>query len=458
MKKIIPLFIAALLLAGNTFAQTQIPNGSFENWTTGNPDSWGTSDGVLVGFGLPDPGTAEQETTPANVYAGSSAVLLTTKNVSTPLGARDVPGVVSLGKIGLNITTFSPFVTGATYTDRPDSIRFAAKFTSGPSSTDTGVVVMTLTRWANNRANVVSQVFVPIAPSATYTLFTQKLQYQTNNQPDTLLIQAISGSSQNVVIDSKLWVDDFSFIGIDSSFRAYINPNQDVDACAGDTLTFRSDPSATDTFQWYKDNTPINGANQELYRTTANGAYSVKVTHAGTDYYSDTVNVTFHALPVATYTVDAAQDTLCSNAPSVTLTGGSPLGGEYSGTGVSNNSFSPGAAGVGQNTITYTVSDNFGCSASADQTILVRVCTGIESIAANDLLSVYPNPANSNITITLPGETFALQITDLNGRVLVAEKTVTERTTINCSNFATGTYFVKVSNQQFQVTRRFVKE
>lgn len=458
MKKILPLITAALFTVGSTFAQTQIPNGSFETWTTGNPDSWGTSDGVLTGLGLPDPGTAEQETTPANVYAGSSAIVLTTKNVSTPLGARDVPGVVSLGKIGLNLTTFTPSVTGVTYTDRPDSLRFAAKFTSGSGSTDTGVVVMTLTRWANNRANVVAQVFVPIAPSAAYTVFTQKLPYQTNNQPDTLLIQAISGSSQNVVIDSKLWVDDFSFVGIDSTFRAYINPNQNVDACAGDTLTFRSDPSANDVYQWYKDNAPINGADQVVYRTTANGAYSVKVTHAGNDYYSDTVTVTFHALPVVTYTVDPAQDTLCRNASAVTLTGGSPGGGEYSGTGVSNNQFSPATAGIGQNTVTYTVSDNFGCSASADQTIVVRVCTGIEAIEANELLSVYPNPANDKLTVTLPGEIFSVQITDLNGRVIYADQNITNTTTINSSNLATGAYFIKVSNQQLMATRKFVKE
>src|SRR4051812_46059892 len=122
MKQIFSLAVFALLLTNLTFAQAPIPNGSFETWATGEPTGWGTSDGVLVGFGQPDPGTVEQETVAGNVYAGSSSVRLTNKHVTTPLGAQDIPGVISLGTITLDLATFMPTLKGFAYTERPDSI------------------------------------------------------------------------------------------------------------------------------------------------------------------------------------------------------------------------------------------------------------------------------------------------------------------------------------------------
>ncbi len=58
---------------------------------------------------------------------------------------------------------------------------------------------------------------------------------------------------------------------------------------------------------------------------------------------------------------------VCVNASSFTLSGGSPSGGTYSGTGVSTGIFNPATAGVGTFTITYTYN-----SQSASQTIQVK--------------------------------------------------------------------------------------
>ena len=59
---------------------------------------------------------------------------------------------------------------------------------------------------------------------------------------------------------------------------------------------------------------------------------------------------------------------VCSNAGIITLTGGSPAGGTYSGTGVTANTFDP---TVGTQTITYDVVDAYGCAqtTSAIQTV-----------------------------------------------------------------------------------------
>jgi hypothetical protein len=62
---------------------------------------------------------------------------------------------------------------------------------------------------------------------------------------------------------------------------------------------------------------------------------------------------------------------VCVNSGSVTLNGGSPVGGFYSGTGVMNGRFDP-SIGIGNFTITYTVFDSNGCSGTASQTMTVK--------------------------------------------------------------------------------------
>ncbi|MCA6484976.1 MAG: hypothetical protein IM547_06180, partial [Chitinophagaceae bacterium] len=72
---------------------------------------------------------------------------------------------------------------------------------------------------------------------------------------------------------------------------------------------------------------------------------------------------------------------VCLTSASFSLSGGSPLGGQYTGPGVSVGSFDPGIAGRGYHTIFYTVTDVGGCIATASQTIFVSPLTPVEAIA-----------------------------------------------------------------------------
>ncbi len=62
----------------------------------------------------------------------------------------------------------------------------------------------------------------------------------------------------------------------------------------------------------------------------------------------------------------------CTNASPLTLTGGSPAGGSYSGPGVTAGVFNAATAGAGTHNIMYTYTDAFGCSATASQSIVVN--------------------------------------------------------------------------------------
>ncbi len=90
---------------------------------------------------------------------------------------------------------------------------------------------------------------------------------------------------------------------------------------------------------------------------------------------------------------------VCLQGGPLTLTGGMPAGGTYSGPGITGGVFDPVAAGLGTHTITYTYSDPNGCSDSASATITV-----VNSIAITitDLTGICTNDSAFLLTIAMP--------------------------------------------------------
>ena len=133
--------------------------------------------------------------------------------------------------------------------------------------------------------------------------------------------------------------------------------------------------------------------------------YTVTGTNASGCTGTATVTVTVNALPIVTLTLPTS--TLCLTAAPLTLSGGTPAGGTYSGVGVSNGVFSATSAGPGTYTITYTVSNAQGCTASATQqlTVTTTACpvTATMGTAPVAELALYPNPTTGLITVSLTG-------------------------------------------------------
>jgi len=89
----------------------------------------------------------------------------------------------------------------------------------------------------------------------------------------------------------------------------------------------------------------------------------------------------------------------CISSPPFALTGGLPIGGTYSGTGVSNGIFSPAVAGLGTHTITYSYSTGL-CMGSCMFTITVT--TG-SSVTAGNYGPVCVMDPNVQLNGTPPG-------------------------------------------------------
>jgi Secretion system C-terminal sorting domain len=148
------------------------------------------------------------------------------------------------------------------------------------------------------------------------------------------------------------------------------NAGADQSMCAGAQVTLSGNATGgATTYSW----SPTTGlATPNAATTTASPAvttsYVLTATNGGVCTAQDTVVVTV-GNPTASF---APLTPLCTDNGPFPLTGGQPGGGVYSGTGVSNGTFSASATGAGTFPITYTVTDGQGCTATATSNMVVN--------------------------------------------------------------------------------------
>lgn len=194
-----------------------------------------------------------------------------------------------------------------------------------------------------------------------------------------------------------------------------------------------------------------NASTQDI-TVSASGSYTVTYTDGnGCSSTSAATDVVVNPLPTVTM---SPLTQVCVYDAAFALSGGSPTGGTYSGTGVSSNQFDPATAGNGTHTITYSYTDGNGCSSDATTDIVVDACLGLEEITTE--INVYPNPANNHLIIELDGD-FNYSITDARGRV-VMEGLGNNKTTVDVQSFEYGVYFVNIHADEKSSTVRIVKQ
>lgn len=213
----------------------------------------------------------------------------------------------------------------------------------------------------------------------------------------------------------------------------------DTTAC-GDLTLDAGNPGAA--YNWSTTETT------QTITVTSSATINVTVTENGCTG-TDGIVVTINPLP--TVSLSLGQDTVCQELGSVTLSGGTPAGGTYSGPGVSGTNFDPTVAGLGTHTITYTFTDANGCTNSNTDTWFVEICTGIDDAQPSFGMNLFPNPNNGQFTLSLDG----LGGDDLHITVFSAEgKAVWVKdqdhaagefsTDIDLSHVSRGVYLVKV--------------
>jgi PKD repeat protein len=114
--------------------------------------------------------------------------------------------------------------------------------------------------------------------------------------------------------------------------------------------------------------------------------------------------------------------------------------------------------------LTYTVQvTNGACFKDTSYTVIFDTCLGIPGISALPQISIYPNPANSFLTVKIEkpiGESTSLSIIDITGRELISQKINPSQSLFNIdvSSLAPSIYFLKIQTDEGILVKKFVKE
>jgi len=224
--------------------------------------------------------------------------------------------------------------------------------------------------------------------------------------------------------------------------------------CSGTMITLTGGGALT--YTW--DNSVIDGV---AFAATDTLTYQV----IGTDVNgcSNSSSITVFVYESSTVSLAPFTAPLCLQGSFITLTGGTPIGGIYSGTGVSSGNFNPALAGVGTFPITYTIVGLNGCSNSSVSNITVQDCTGINDNSTSQEVFVYPNPTNGSFSIVINSLIYTelfIKIVDVQGKEIFSsvEKDVRGSYTkqINLEDISKGMYYIILSSGSEIKTQKLI--
>lgn len=258
----------------------------------------------------------------------------------------------------------------------------------------------------------------------------QSFAWSRDGSPLTETGQTLSvneAGTYSVIVTSDKGCTGTGSVTINVNPTPVVSLGDDITICNNDPLTLNAGNDGAN-YLWSTDETT------QSITVTSSGTYSVKVTNSYNCFSTDEIVVTFGAVTVTHSPIAPT----CQEVTSIELTGGNPTGGIYTGTGVSGTTFNPNAAGPGTHTLTYTYTNQYGCSASTNVDITVnpspvvnlgedRTTTAPITLDAGSGFSAYlwqDNSTSQTYNVTATGK-YSVTVTDGNGCKGYDEVTIT---------------------------------
>ena len=412
-----------------TVTVVPLPTASFSGLasTYCSNASTATLTGSPAGGTFTGPGISGSMFNPATAGAGTHTVTYTYTDPTGCVGTSQLTTTVSnvpLANAGSNVTICQGSSTtlsasGGNAYSWDQGLGNGANHTVSPTTTTTYTVTVT------NGTNCTStdQVTVTVVPPPTVSFSGLANTYCTNASTVTLTGSPAGGTFTGPGVSGSVFDPATAGAGTHTVTYTYMDPTgcmgtsqltttvsntpvanagNNVIICEGSSATLSA--SGGNTYSW--DQGLGNGATHTVSPTTTT-TYTVTVTNGANCSSTDQVTVTVAPLPTVSFS--GLAQSLCENEAAVGLTG-SPLGGTFSGPGVSGASFDPATAGTGTHTITYSFTDGNGCSNTSDVTTTVNAIpavsfVGLDTFYCNTAGTSTLNGSPSGGTFSGPGIT-----------------------------------------------------
>ncbi len=119
-------------------------------------------------------------------------------------------------------------------------------------------------------------------------------------------------------------------------------------------------------------------------------------------------------------------------------------------------------SGATNQSFTATTNGNYAVQITENGCSDVSACIEVNSVGIAEVsqfgFNVYPNPTKDVFNFTFDGQNeLTIELNDLNGKILWSETTEDGSGSINVSNYAVGTYLLKVTNGTTEEVIRVVK-
>ncbi|GDX47822.1 hypothetical protein LBMAG25_06400 [Bacteroidota bacterium] len=256
--------------------------------------------------------------------------------------------------------------------------------------------------------------------------------------------------------NNNMYLDDVELIGQCQEPQlvapvAEINISKTV-ACIGETITI-SDASANTPINWQWSLTGGNpsSSNQPAFTTTFSdsGTYDITLivtNFAGADTLTLLGAVTIYPVP-ETPVVTQSNDTLFSSASSGNqwYFNNNPI------IGATNSFLIPSNNG----NYSVIVTNAYSCASVSNSYNFIK--SGLASLNGQNIFNLYPNPANSSITIeTGSNGKYTFELTDALGRIVTTVEFNNRTTTFNISNLPSGIYAASIVTDGKRITKKLV--
>ncbi len=102
------------------------------------------------------------------------------------------------------------------------------------------------------------------------------------------------------------------------------------------------------------------------------------------------------------------------------------------------------------------VTNSYGCVITSD---MITVNVGVEEIALEDQLNIYPNPVTDvlNVQWNNTTESANLSIRDLSGRLVLSERGANGNAVLDLSNLSSGNYILELQTEEGSLRKQVVK-